>query len=113
MAIHTNLPIYKVAYDLLDLSTELVKNMRRDLKHVFGSKVTAECIEILVLIGRANAARDKAPILLELLERVQVAEFLIRLAHDKKLISTKLYARSVELTTSVGRQANGWRGSSK
>ena len=27
MAIHTNLPIYKVAYDLLDAVTDLVKNM--------------------------------------------------------------------------------------
>ncbi len=110
MAIHNALPIYKAAYDLLDLSTDLVKNMRRDLKHVFGGKITEECIEILVLIGRANAARDKGQLLLDLLERLQVAEFLIRLACDKKLISTKQYARSVELTTSIGKQANGWRG---
>ena len=30
MAVHTSLPIYKVAYDLLDVVTDMVKNMRRD-----------------------------------------------------------------------------------
>lgn len=29
MATHTQLPIYKVAYDLLDVATNLVKNMQR------------------------------------------------------------------------------------
>lgn len=32
MAIHTNLPIYKVAYDLLDAITDLVKNIQRDIQ---------------------------------------------------------------------------------
>ena len=33
MATHTQLPIYKVAYDLLDVVTSLVKNMQRDFTH--------------------------------------------------------------------------------
>jgi hypothetical protein len=36
MAIHTQLPIYKVAYDLLVVVTGAVKNMPRDLKRAFG-----------------------------------------------------------------------------
>ena len=109
MATHTQLPIYKVAYDLLDVSTNLVKNMQRDFKRSIGDKITAECIEITVLIFRANVAQEKAPHLLELLERLQVAELMIRLAKDKRLISPAGYARAVELTTSIGKQANGWR----
>ena len=46
MAIHTHLPIYKVAYDLLDVVTDLVKNMQRDFKRSIGEKITTECIEI-------------------------------------------------------------------
>lgn len=38
MALHTNLPIYKVAYDLLDVVTDLVKNMPRDFKSSIGGK---------------------------------------------------------------------------
>jgi len=109
MATHTQLPIYKAAYDLLDVATDLVKNMPRDFKQSIGGKINSECVEIVVLIFRANCAQDKAPHLLELVERLQVAELLIRLAKDKRLISQGAYAKAVELSTSIGKQANGWR----
>ena len=109
MATHTNLPIYKVAYDLLDVVTSLVKNMQRDFKRTIGEKISTECIEITVLIFRANVAQDKAPHLLDLLERLQVAELMLRLSMDKRLINKEGYAKAIELTTSIGKQANGWR----
>jgi len=103
MALHTNLPIYKVAYDLLDVVTDLVKNMPRDFKQSIGGKINQECVEIVVLIFRANCARDKAPLLSDLIERLQVAELLLRLSRDKRLISTRQYARAIELTDSAGK----------
>jgi len=109
MAIHTALPIYKVAYNLLDVITDLVKNMPRDFKNSIGSKISNEIVEIMVLVFRANCARDKAPHLDELIERLQVAELLLRLSRDKHLISTSQYAKATELTQSVGKQAGGWR----
>lgn len=109
MAIHTALPIYKVAYDLLDVVTDLVKNMQRDFKRSIGEKINAECIEITVLVFRANVAQDKSPHLMELIERLQVIELLVRLAMDKRLISRVAYAKAVDLSTSIGKQANGWR----
>ncbi len=109
MGLHTSLPIYKVAYDLLDAVTDLVKNMPRDFKGSIGGKVRDECVEIVVLIFRANCARDKAPHLGALIERLQVAELLLRLSRDKRLISTSQYAKAIELTNSIGKQASGWR----
>lgn len=109
MATHTHLPIYKVAYDLLDVVTNVVKNMQRDFKRSIGEKISNECIEITVLIFRANVAQDKGPHLLELLERLQVAELMLRLSMDKRLISRPAYSQAVDLTTSIGKQANGWR----
>jgi hypothetical protein len=109
MGIHTNLPIYKVAYDLLDVVTDLAKNMPRDFKQSIGGKLRDEAVEISVLIFRANVAQDKAHHLTELVERQQVAELLLRLSRDKRLISTCQYAKAIELTNSIGKQANGWR----
>lgn len=109
MALHTELPIYKTAYDLLDAITDLAKNMPRDFKASIGNKLRDEAVEIMVLVFRANCAKEKAPHIQELLERQQVAELLIRLARDKRLISTKQYAETIQLTNSVGKQANGWR----
>ncbi|RKE36683.1 hypothetical protein B0G76_2885 [Paraburkholderia sp. BL23I1N1] len=109
MAIHTQLPIYKVAYDMLDVVTDLVKNMQRDFKRSIGEKINTECIEITVLVFRANVAENKEPHLMELLERLQVIELLVRLAMDKRLISKPAYAKTIEFSTSIGKQANGWR----
>jgi hypothetical protein len=109
MALHTQLPIYKVAYDLLDVVTDLVKNMPRDFKQSIGGKISQECVEIVVLIFRANCSREKAPHLADLIERLQVAELLLRLSCDKRLISRSQYAKAIELTGSVGKQAAGWR----
>lgn len=109
MALHTQLPIYRASYGLLDNVTTLVKNMPRDFKRSIGEKISAECIEIMVLVFRANVAVDKTPHLTELLERLQVIELLLRLAMDKRLISRDGYAGSVEKTTSIGKQATGWK----
>lgn len=109
MALHHELPIYKVAYDLLSLATDITRNIPRDLKAGLGAKMRDECIELLVLIARANAARDKAPHLVEIVERVQVVDFLLRIFKDKRFIGVKQHADAIQLTGSVGKQANGWK----
>ena len=113
MAIHTDLPIYKVAYDLLITTTSLVKNMPRDFKASIGAKLRDECVEIMVLIFRANSTRNKTPYLDNLIERVQVADLLFRVARDSQSISIPQYASAIKLTGAVGRQAGGWRNSQR
>ena len=107
--LHSELPIYKVAYDLLGLIVQVARNMPRDVKQQLGGALRDECVQITVLIFRANVAREKAPHLLEVLERLQVAELLLRLAHDLRWIGQKQYAAAIALTSQIGKQANGWR----
>ena len=112
MAIHNELPIYKAAYELLQLAAALVKNFPRSVKVSIGAAIERACVNICLLVAKANAAMDKAPHLDKLLEQQQEAELLIRLAKDMKFISIHQWASAVELTTSVGKQANGWKSSS-
>jgi hypothetical protein len=109
MAVHTNLPIYREAYRLFGTIMDLQKNMPREFKPSVGFKLRDECIEILTLIFRANTMRDRAGHLLDLIERLGVVELLLRFACDRRLISKGQYAGAIQLTTSVGKQANGWR----
>ena len=112
MALHTELPIYKVAYDLLGVTTDLVRNMPRDFKQSIGAKLRDECVEIVVLIFKANCALEKTAHLDLLIEHLQVSELLLRLSRDKRLISTRGYACATEPTWrmhsgSVGIRSNG------
>lgn len=109
MALHTTLPIYKVAYEFFDLATDLVKNMPRDFKQSLGSKIRDETVAITILIFRANSSSEKAPHLQSLVERLEVINLILRLSRDKHLISTSQYAKAVEKTASIGKQANGWK----
>lgn len=109
MAIHTHLPIYKAAYMLFDVVMGAVKNMPRDTKGNMGKRMMDESVEITILVFRANVASDKSPHLDELLERVQVIELILRLGMDKRMISRDVYANAVEQTTSIGKQATGWK----
>ena len=109
MGLHHDLPIYKAAYELLGLATDITRNLPRDLKAGLGASVRDECIKLLVLVARANSAQNKLPHLLEMVERVQVVEFLLRLFKDKRFISVNQHANSIRITTSIGKQAAGWK----
>ena len=109
MALHHQLPIYKLAYDLLGMAVDLVRNMPRDIKGTLGAVIRDECVEMLVRIARANAAVDKVPHITALLEARETVELLLRTCHDKRFISTKQWATAVELMERIGQQAGGWR----
>ena len=113
MAIYTELEIYKAADGLLSVATDYIKNMPRSVKPVLGVHLSKLCINLVLLIARANAARNKVPHLEELLERKTEIEILLRVCRDKQYISVRQYAEAVQHTTSVGKQANGWRNSQR
>jgi predicted GTPase len=108
MALHSTLPIYKVTYQLLALAGRITQHLPRNAR-AMGAKMNDECLELVILIYRANSAINKVPHLDELLERLQVAELLFRVAVDLRLIAQKHYADAIELTAAIGKQANGWR----
>lgn len=109
MALHKDLPIYKSAYDLLSITTEITRNIPRDFKRLIGEKVREECVEILVLIFRANVSTHKTQHIEILLERLQVIELLLRLSRDKRFISTGQYSKAIDVTDSIGKQSSGWK----
>lgn len=109
MALAKDLPIYKVAYDLLSLSTDVVQHMPRSVKTVLGGRLRDLCLDLVLLITRANRAKDKTPHLDTLLERLEETQILLRLCLDKRFMSPRQYANAAQITENVGRQATGWR----
>ncbi|MBE8594035.1 four helix bundle protein [Pseudomonas sp. MAFF 301449] len=109
MALHTDLEIHKVAEELLGLSLDLVRNIPRDLKQVVGAKIRDECLQVLVLIGRANMTREKLPHINLLLESIWMLNYLLRALTNRGLISKGQHAKAMMMTASVGRQANAWK----
>ena len=112
MAQYEHLPIYKQTYDLLLRIMTATKNFPREYKYTLGQKLKDEVIELVVLIYRANSVRDKETHISAILERVQVVQLMIRLAHDMKILPRRHYAALAEMTDTLARQAGGWLKSS-
>lgn len=111
MALYTELPIYKHGCDLLSLALDVQTQMPRIFKRSLGEKIHALCVEMLESMAMANACRGAERLLQldNLLRHLRATTAMLRVSHDKRLISPKLWASSVELLDAVGSQAGGWR----
>jgi hypothetical protein len=108
MAIYTQTQIYKAAYSLVDVAVDATEHFPRRVKQI-GNRLFDLCVDILLLIFEANCAKDKADALGRLIAHNEELQLLLRLCQDKRFISRGQYAKAIALTTSVGKQANGWR----
>ncbi len=109
MALHTTLPIHKAGYDLYGVIVDMVRNLPRSVKRTLGDRMEDRSMELLLLVGRANTADNKVPFIEELLEQLQAIELMLRTCLDKRFISRGQWARAIEITDSIGKQAGGWR----
>lgn len=108
MAQYQHLPIYKLTYDILLRIMQITKNFPREYKYTLGQKLRDEIIDLVILIYRANSAKDKTEFLSMIVDRVQLIQLLIRLCHDIRILQRKHYADLAEKTDSLARQAQGW-----
>ena len=111
MAQYQHLPIYRLTYELLNRIVVAVRAFPRDDKFTLGQSMKAEVMAMVVLIYRANSTEGekRAELIERLLEGLQVVGLLVRLAKDQRILSIKSYASIVEMTESLGKQAQGWK----
>lgn len=110
MAIHTDLPIYRSGVKLLSLAVKVQEQMPRSMKRILGEKIMQHCVDMLDLMALANATqRDvRAGHIGELLTKQRAITVLLRVSHDSRYLSPKLWADSIELLGSIGKQGGGW-----
>lgn len=112
MAQYQHLPIYKTTYDLLVDLMNVTKDFPRDFKFSLGEKIQNHVIELLVLIYKANSARNKKDFIEEILNEVQFLDLFLRISFDLKIIPQARYCVFMEKTFSIAKQAQGWLKSS-
>ncbi len=115
MPLHTELPIYKTGCDLVALAFNVQQQMPRNFKRTLGEKITVHCCDMLDLMALANASRgqDRAAYIRNLLQRQHATTVLLRICHDMRFISHKVWADSIVLLDSIGKQGGGWLKSAK
>lgn len=110
MSLAKDLDIYRSADALLALALQVQAQVPRAYRVAVGQRISNECADILLTVARANAARGAAreAQIARLLEHLEAATVLLRASHGLRIISLKVWAASIELTDSIGKQAHGW-----
>jgi hypothetical protein len=110
MALHTDLPIYRTGVQLLSLAVKVQQQMPRGVKRSLGDKIAQHCVDMLDLMALANATQraERAAYIQQLMQRLRAATVLLRVSHESRYVSTRLWAESVALLDSIGKQGGGW-----
>ena len=112
--LHSDLPIYKTGCDLLSLAVRVQEQMPRSVKRSLGDKISQHIVEMLDLMALANATKqaERAAYINQLLKHLRAATVILRVSHDSRYVSHKLWGESVQLLDSIGKQGGGWLKSS-
>jgi hypothetical protein len=109
MARYEHLPIYKQAMDVAVHFEQVVAGFSRYHKYTLGSELRSKSHEVVALIVKANAARDRRMELLRLREALDELLILVRLAKEVRAFrSFKSFQFAIEQVVAVCRQNEGW-----
>ena len=110
MALHTDLPIYRTGVQLLTLVYKAQEQMPRGIKRSMGDKISSNGVELLELMALANATKghERAAHIHQLMARLRAMTVLLRVSHDSRYVSTRLWGESVALLDNIGKQGGGW-----
>lgn len=106
----TDLDIFKSATDLLGVVIDLLPHFPSSMKDI-RVELLRNCVAIQVAVPVANDERgkEKLPFIRELLRHLYSVQFLLRVSVDKKFITPEQHARTLPHTTSIKKQAYGWK----
>jgi hypothetical protein len=109
MALYYELPIYKETYSLILNLFKLTRNFSREYKYTIGQEIKRNSMQMVQYIFKANSARDKSQVLLDLSDCFEILKLQLRLCMDMRLISIQQHADIWKTIDSIGKQLTGWK----
>jgi hypothetical protein len=103
-----DLKIFQKIYDLILWIYPMVNKFPKAQRFVLGQRIENSVLELLRLTIKANAARQKRPILEEFSVELDQFRILVRLSKDLKFMSVSQYAYASGLINETGKMLGGW-----
>jgi len=111
MALFSELPVYKLGYDLLLAIYARTKLFTREHKYTLGEKLKNETLELLINIYKAN--KSKQATRLQYIENArqntEVVRLLLRVAKDIKIIGIKGHVALNVQVEELSKQLFSWQ----
>lgn len=96
-------------YDLTLWLVQRTAGFSRAHRHTLGSRIESCALEVLELLVEASYTRDRDDLLQSANRRLERLRYLVRLAHDLKLLSLAQYEFAGNGLHAVGTQVGAWR----
>ena len=109
MAPYFELPIYKAAYDLLLDIFRFTRSFSREYKFTLGERLKNEVTDLITKIYKANSHRQKAEILQEAREHIEIIRLYMRLLKDLEQVGLKKFVDINEKIENISKQLAGWQ----
>ena len=105
MARYEHLPLYKTAMELTGYIETVVRTFSRYHKYTLGTDLRQQSRALVTVIIRANSQREKFPVLVDLRERVEAFQVLLRICKEVKAFTKfEAYAQAAQLAVALGLQ---------
>lgn len=109
MALTEELPIYRATYRLLNLLIRATQDFPRFYKYSLGTRMVDVCLDMSMLLYKANSSYEKTEPLREFLAQFGMLQMLLRVCAEQKVIDTKKVAVFALEMETIGKQATGWK----
>jgi hypothetical protein len=87
---------------------ERVEGFPKSQRFILGQRLSNHVLDVLELLVRASYARDKADLLRQANEGIEMTRWIVRMAHDRKLLAPKQFEFSAVKINECGRMVGGW-----
>jgi hypothetical protein len=111
MALYTELPAYKVGYDLLIQIYKRTASFSREYKYTMGERLKNEATDMLVNIYKANKSKKENRIgyIETSRQNVEVLRLLLRLCRDLNVLGVKGFVSLNVQVEDLSRQLSAWQ----
>ncbi|MGB4205357.1 MAG: four helix bundle protein [Bacteroidales bacterium] len=110
MALFTELPVYKLGYDLLIEIYERTKTLNREYKYTIGERLKNEVFELLINIYKANKSKKTTRLdyIEEARQHLEIIRLLLRVLRDLRIIGVKGFVFIDVKVEELSKQLTSW-----
>lgn len=111
MALYTNLPVYKLGYNLLIAIHKQTKNFSREHKYTLGEKLKEATLQVIIYVYKANKTKKVNRIeYIDLArEQIETIRLLWRIAKDLNVTGNKTYININITIEELSKQLTAWQ----
>ncbi len=95
-------------HDLTGWVLDRVEAFPKSQRFIFGQRLANHMVDVMELLVEAAYTREKTTLLNTANRKMEVLRWLLRMSHERKLLTQRQYLHAIGLLVECGRMCGGW-----